>query len=130
MATVRWRDLGLERVVRKMEVGIGEEQERSRLGELAEEVMQKELRAQRQELDDIERAGYAFEGTRLEVVADEVFFASFFASLKNRILFSIFNLGSRAGHRKILRISQKPAPISLIQSMAQSEQLWVSVVLG
>jgi hypothetical protein len=83
-----------------MEVGIGEEQERSRLGELAEEVMQKELRAQRQELEDIERAGYAFEGTRLEVVADEVL-ASFFASLKNRILFSIFNLGSRAGHRKI-----------------------------
>lgn len=100
VTTVRWRDLGLERVVRKMEVGIGEEQERSRLGELAEEVMQKELRAQRQELDDIERAGYAFEGTRLEVVADEVS-ASFFASLKNRILFSIFNLGSRAGHRKI-----------------------------
>lgn len=59
-----------------MEVGSGEEQERSRLGELAEEVMQKELRAQRKELEDIERAGYMFEGTRLEVVANEVLFHS------------------------------------------------------
>lgn len=57
-----------------------EELERSRLEEMAEEVMQKEQRAQRQELEDIANAGYTFEGTRLEVVANEVF-ASFLTTI-------------------------------------------------
>lgn len=56
-----------------MEVSGGEEQERSRVEELAEEVMTKEQLARKKELEDIERAGYNFEGTRLELVADEVF---------------------------------------------------------
>lgn len=55
-----------------MEVVSGEEQERSRLEELAEEVMTKEQQARNKELEDIEKAGYSFEGTRLELVADEV----------------------------------------------------------
>lgn len=55
-----------------MEFGSGEEQERSRLEELAEEVMTKELLARKKELEDIERAGYNFQGTRVELVADEV----------------------------------------------------------
>lgn len=49
-----------------------EEPQLSRVEEIAEEVMSNERLAQRREVEELERAACRFDGTRLEVVADEV----------------------------------------------------------
>ncbi|XP_024381787.1 ATP-dependent (S)-NAD(P)H-hydrate dehydratase isoform X3 [Physcomitrium patens] len=49
-----------------------EEPQLSRVEEIAEEVMSNERLAQRREVEELERAACRFDGTRLEVVADEL----------------------------------------------------------
>ena len=98
-------------------------EERSRVEELAEEVMQKELQAQRKELEDLERAGYSFEGTRLAVVADEVF-VSFLRSstlehnhlINPQSKFDVDGLGSRDDGRVCIKILFHPVSLSLRKS--------------